>query len=75
MQKDCIGRKEYFIKGVAAAAFQHVDRFAPGGALGVVDLAQVQHVPLHDASALASAVLDDAPIAVRLAILLSCLAA
>jgi hypothetical protein len=67
--------REYrYLLGGSAVAFQHVDRLAPGRPLRVVDLAQVQHVPLHHAPALASAVLYDAPIAVRLAILLARLA-
>jgi hypothetical protein len=41
---------------------------APRGALTVVDLAQIQHVPLHDSPAGHPAVLDNAPITVLLAV-------
>src|SRR6202012_5257740 len=46
-----------------------LDRPAPCGALAVVDLAQIKHVPLLRPPAWDSAVFDDAPIAVLLAIL------
>jgi hypothetical protein len=36
----------------------------PGGFLPVVDLPEIEHVALHDASPGAALVLDDAPIAV-----------
>src|SRR5208283_3194631 len=48
---------------------ERLDRLAPGGTLAVVDLAQVQHMPLHRAPAGDPAVLDNAPIAVLLAVL------
>ena len=47
---------------------QHLDRFAPGELLRGVDLAQIQHVPLHHATARDSAALYDAPIMVQLAV-------
>jgi hypothetical protein len=45
--------------------------FAPGRGLRRADLAQIQDVALHNAADPEAMVLDDAPIAVRLAILLS----
>jgi hypothetical protein len=50
------------------ALVERLDRLAPGGTLAIVDLAQVQHVPLHRPAAGDPAVLDDAPIAVLLAV-------
>src|ERR1700688_604196 len=51
------------------AVVERLDRLAPRGALAVVDLAQVKHVPLHRPAAEYPAVLDNAPIAVLLAVL------
>jgi hypothetical protein len=45
------------------------DRPPPRQFLRIVDLAQVQHVPLHHAPAGDPRVLDNAPVAVLLAIL------
>jgi hypothetical protein len=50
---------------------EHLDGFAPGGGLGRADLAEIQNVALHHPTALQALVLNDAPIGVRLAILLS----
>jgi len=46
-----------------------LDRLTPGGSLAVVDLAQIQQVPLHRATAGHPAVLHNAPVAVLLAVL------
>jgi hypothetical protein len=51
------------------AVLHHRDRPPPRQFLRVVDLAQIQHVPLHHAPAGDPRVLDDAPVAVLLAIL------
>src|SRR5882762_965398 len=51
------------------ALVERLDRLAPGGALAVVDLTQVKHVPLHRPPARHPAVFDDAPIAVLFAVL------
>src|ERR1700693_225501 len=51
-----------------SALVQRFDRLAPRGPLAVVDLAQIQHMPLHRATAGDPAVLDNAPIAVLLAV-------
>jgi hypothetical protein len=53
----------------AARAVERLDRAAPAGLLGVVDLAQVEHGLLHRAAAPDPAVLDDAPVPVLLAVL------
>jgi hypothetical protein len=53
------------------ARVERFDRLAPCSALAVVDLAQIQHVPLHRPPAGDTAVLDDAPIAVLLAVLVA----
>ena len=50
---------------------ENLDGLAPRGRLGWADLTQIQNVALHHPAALQALVLDDAPIAVRLAILLS----
>ena len=49
---------------------ENLDGLAPGRGLGRADLAQIQDVALHNAPGAEAMVLDDAPIAVRLAILL-----
>jgi len=49
-----------FIKGF--------DQLAPGLMLGVVDLTQIQHLPLHHLAAGATLVLDNIPIAMLFAI-------
>ncbi|MBV8936128.1 MAG: hypothetical protein JO095_10015 [Alphaproteobacteria bacterium] len=51
------------------ALFQHLDRTAPGPLLAVVDLAQIQHMALHHPAAGNAPVLDDAEIAMLLAVL------
>jgi hypothetical protein len=52
-----------------------LDRPPPRQFLRVVDLTQLQHVPLHHAPAADPRVLDNAPVAVLLAILLANFAA
>src|SRR5208337_1067021 len=54
---------------------QHLDRTAPCEFLRAVDLAQMQHMLLHDTSARNALVLDDAPIAMPLAVLVANLVA
>jgi len=51
------------------ALLQNLDRSPPSQLLRIVDLAQVQHVPLHHAPARNPRVLDNAPVAMLLAIL------
>src|SRR5271167_5030504 len=52
-----------------SAPVECLDRLAPCGALAVVDLAQIKHVPLHRPTAGYPTVLHDAPIAVLFAVL------
>ena len=48
---------------------QHLDRPAPGRPLAVVDLAEIEHLPLHHTAVAVAAVLDHAPVTVLLAVL------
>ena len=48
---------------------QHLDRFAPGRPLAVVDLAEIEHLPLHHTAVAVAAVLDHAPVTMLLAVL------
>src|ERR1700681_1138125 len=50
------------------ALVERLDRLAPCSALAVVDLAQIQHVPLHRPAARDPAVLHNAPITALLAV-------
>src|SRR5882724_4509410 len=50
---------------------ENLDRLSPGNSLRGVDLAQIQDVPLHHSAIVETLVLDDVPIAVGLAVLLS----
>jgi hypothetical protein len=61
--------------GLGAAVFEDLDGLLPSGLLLVVDLSQVENVPLHDPAAGAAFVFDHAPVAVFLAIFLSRFAA
>ena len=54
-----------------AAVFQHLDRLAPSQLLRGVDLPQIQHVPLNHPPATYALVLDKAPVAVLLPVLLA----
>jgi hypothetical protein len=49
---------------------EHLDRLAPHRGLRGIDLAQIQHVSLHDAPARDTLVLNHTPIVVRLAVFL-----
>ena len=62
-------REQRELPGVLATFVERLERPAPGGSLVVIDLAQMQHVPLHRPPARHSAVLDDAPVTVLLAVL------
>jgi hypothetical protein len=53
------------------SSLEDIDRFTPDLALTVVDLSKIKHLPLHHLTASDSAVFDQIPIAVLLAILLS----
>src|SRR5467141_4339506 len=62
-------RKQRQRAGLRGAILQYRDRPPPRQFLRVVDLAEVQHVPLHHAPPGDPRVLDNAPVAVLLAIL------
>src|SRR5277367_959388 len=62
-------RKQRDLFAGTPALVERLDRLAPCGALAVVDLAQIKHVPLHRPAARYPTVLDDAPIAVLFAVL------
>src|SRR4051812_15152341 len=69
-QRRCtILRKQRDLFATLPALVERLDRLAPGGALAVVDLAQIKHVPLHCPAAANPTVLHDAPIAVLFAVL------
>jgi hypothetical protein len=55
---------------LARAVLEHFDRAAPSQLLRVVDLAEIQHLPLHHAPAGYTLVLDHAEVAVLLTVLL-----
>ena len=57
------------------AGILQLDGLAPRLALAGVDLAQIQHLALHDAAVAAAAVLHHAPVIVGLAVLLASVAA
>jgi hypothetical protein len=62
-------RKQRDLFAGLLALIERLDRLAPGSTLAVVNLAQIQHVPLHRPAAGDPAVLHDAPVAVLLAVL------
>src|SRR3954452_848170 len=64
-----IFREQRHLSELVAAFLERLDRPAPGRPMRVVDLAQIEHVPLHRTPASDPAVLDDAPGAVLLAVL------
>lgn len=51
------------------AIFQYLYRAPPGFSLAVVDLAQIENMPLHHTPVAEAMVLDDAPVAVFFAVL------
>jgi len=66
-QGDGAGRQE--------ASLEHLEGLAPGLALAVVDLAEVEHGPLHPAPGGQTAALPKAPVPMLLAVLLAHMAA
>src|SRR4029077_2964460 len=63
------GRKQGKLPGAPAVLVEALDHPAPGGVLAVVDLAEVQKRLLNDPAAGTAPALDDAPVAMRLAVL------
>ncbi len=66
-RRTILGKQRDLFAGLPALV-ERLDRLAPCGALAVVDLAQIKHVPLHRPAAGHPAVLHDAPVAVLLAV-------
>src|SRR3954470_23333799 len=66
--------KQRDLFGLLTALVKRFDRLAPCRSLVVVDLSQMQHMPLHRAPGGHTAVFNDAPIAVLLAVLAANLA-
>src|SRR3954454_10661577 len=60
--------KQRDLFAILAALVKRLDRLAPCCSLAVVDLAQIQHMPLHRSTTTHTAVLHDAPVAMLLAI-------
>src|SRR3954447_11328315 len=61
--------KQRDLFGLLTALVKRFDRLAPCRSLVVVDLSQMQHMPLHRAPGGHTAVFNDTPIAVLLAVL------
>ena len=61
--------KQRDLSGLLAVLVKRLDRPAPRAPLRIIDLAQVQHMPLHRAAAGHAAVLHDAPVAMLLPVL------
>src|SRR5207245_8258607 len=66
---DTVFRKQRQCPQPRGAIFQNLDRPPPRQFLSIVDLTQIQHVPLHHAPAGDACVLDNAPVVMLLAIL------
>jgi len=64
-----IGGKQCQLRGPPGFLVEGIDHPAPRLALAIVDLAEIQHRPLHHLAAGAALALDDAPIAMLLAVL------
>jgi len=64
-----VGRKQGDLSHEAVALLDHLDRFDPGGALGVVDFAKVENLPLDHFVVHCPVILNDTPIAMLFAIL------
>jgi hypothetical protein len=67
--KPMIGRKKPKLGVASRILVKHFDRTAPIVMLVVVDLTQIQHLPLHHLATGTAPVLDDVPVAVLLAVL------
>jgi hypothetical protein len=60
---------------LVTAFVKRFDALAPARTLAIVDLAEIQHVPLHRSAPGHASVLNDAPVAVLFAVLLTSLGA
>jgi hypothetical protein len=63
-----IGRKQRKLAVPPAAFVKGFDQLAPSLALAVIDLAEIQHLPLNHLAAGAALVLDDIPVAMLFAV-------
>src|SRR5713101_100847 len=63
-----IGRKQRQLAVPPAPFIEGFDLLAPSFALAVIDLAEIQHLPLHNLAAGATLVLDDIPVAMLFAV-------
>src|SRR5262249_54445642 len=63
-----IGGKQRQLAMPPAVFIKGFDQLAPGIALAVIDLAEIQHLPLHHLATGATLVLDDIPVAMLLAV-------
>src|SRR3978361_1917728 len=66
-RRTILGKQRDLFAGLPALV-ERLDRLTPRGALAVVDLAQIEHMPLHRPAARYPAGLCDAPVAVLLAV-------
>ena len=66
--RGAVVRKERDLGGGIRAGGVGGERLAPGGALGVIDLAEVKHLPLRDATLVQAFVFHHTPASVFLAI-------
>ena len=63
-----VGRKQGDLSHEAVALLDHLDRFDPGGALGVVDFAKAENLPLDHFVVHCPVILNDTPIAMLFAV-------
>jgi hypothetical protein len=63
-----IGRKQAELRVVASILIKGVDLPTPGFMLAIVDLAEIQHLALHDLAVGTPLVLDNVPIAMLFAV-------
>ena len=68
---DPILRKQRHRLRLGIAVLKHLDRAGPGPLLGIVDLAEIEHVTLGHPTVGQTPVLHEAPVAVVLAVLLA----
>jgi hypothetical protein len=54
--------------GTTRILVEHLNRLAPGRRLRGVDLAEIQHMPLHHPAVIETLILNDVPVVVRLAV-------
>jgi len=65
-----VGRKQRELAGLPGILVEHRNGLPPGEFLAVVDLSEVEHLPLLDAAVGQAVGFDDAPVAVQLAVFL-----